>query len=480
MAGMETALPSSLDSIASQMQQNVQEEKEQMKPILSRQTDLSDKAANLSPPEAKAAPKPDDYFTSPMESFGSGAGWLATFGSLLTRRPLTNALNSGAAVMAAHNQKNATAFKAAYDTWKEDTKNASDKWKQEQDWIKEQGGLNKDNASMISASTKNSTLASMAEARMTENYIRDQNRNNRLTATEMKMDEVDQRVEMDKQAYIKTGGEWTPEMDNESHMKHWNAVFNTSAGKQEIKKQEEAALTNFDYSGTDLSKPVPGTGLTLGAIKQYGDAIHAGAKPSSLGLGYSIGPVKKAVENYIAHTYPDFDMAKAQMGYSADVSAEKDLAKTAKKIELASNILDESIPSLIDIGEKYSLGPSTDLNKVYNFIKSHASDEDKSNFSTQLRAVTTDYALFIGRGRLTVHSDKEALKILNEDMGINSLKGFQTAVKVEEENVKRGIARTKAQPAAGTKKSAPITNKTKEIRGVTYEMDEKGDWYPKK
>ena len=82
------------------------------------------------PPDLKPAPKSDDYQTDPMKTFGSAAMVLATLGSLMTRRPLTSALNAGAALNHAVAENDASRFKSAFQTWKAETDNA---WKMA-DW----------------------------------------------------------------------------------------------------------------------------------------------------------------------------------------------------------------------------------------------------------------------------------------------------------------------------------------------------------
>ena len=76
----------------------------------------------LVPPVLKPPPTPKS--TEPVEIWGSSAMWMAALGGLLTRRPLTNALNAAAGVMSAFRQHDSEAAQAAYDTWKTETDNA--------------------------------------------------------------------------------------------------------------------------------------------------------------------------------------------------------------------------------------------------------------------------------------------------------------------------------------------------------------------
>jgi hypothetical protein len=74
------------------------------------------------PPELTPAPKPQD--SNPFQTFGSAAGWLAVFGSMLTRAPLTSALNASAGAMNAAKRNNAAEFQQKMDEWKANTENA--------------------------------------------------------------------------------------------------------------------------------------------------------------------------------------------------------------------------------------------------------------------------------------------------------------------------------------------------------------------
>jgi len=133
-------------------------------------------------------------------------------------------------------------------------------------------------------------------------------------------------------------------------------------------------------------------------------------------------------------------MRKKQLGTEATA-----LGKQKEAVTAASNILSSSLPSLIDVAKKYQLGSSTDLNGVYDFVMKHAGSTEATNFSTQLRAVASDYAQLIGRGKTTVHSDEEALKILSPSIGVGGLEGFKDAVTAEEENLKAGIKKTEEE-----------------------------------
>lgn len=81
-------------------------------------------------------PPPAPTPTDPLQAFGQPAGWIAIFGSLLTRHSLTTAIQAGAGVMQAVHQNDLEAAKHAYDTWKLHTENATKMAKFEQDAYK--------------------------------------------------------------------------------------------------------------------------------------------------------------------------------------------------------------------------------------------------------------------------------------------------------------------------------------------------------
>ena len=93
----------------------------------SRISDANKEEASLSSDALKPptlAPPPQPQQTNPAKVWGSAAMALAMLGGLLTRRPLVNSLNAGAAVMNAYKQQDAAASQQAYEVWKTENENA--------------------------------------------------------------------------------------------------------------------------------------------------------------------------------------------------------------------------------------------------------------------------------------------------------------------------------------------------------------------
>lgn len=85
-------------------------------------------------PPSPFSPPPTQKPFNPMAAWGSGAMMLATLGSLLTRQPLTAAMNAAAGVLNAYKANDVAAAKQAFDTWKIQTANALNYQKYELDY----------------------------------------------------------------------------------------------------------------------------------------------------------------------------------------------------------------------------------------------------------------------------------------------------------------------------------------------------------
>ena len=87
--------------------------------------DIEDSTDALKPPKMDdLPPMPQPQNTSPLQIWGSAAMAMAAIGSLLTRQPLTTALNSAAAVMKSYKQGDIETANAEFARWKVSTDNA--------------------------------------------------------------------------------------------------------------------------------------------------------------------------------------------------------------------------------------------------------------------------------------------------------------------------------------------------------------------
>lgn len=101
------ALPATLE----ESHEREQHEEDLIQSTINKITEANLARVNEPPPQPKT--------TNIGEQWGSPAMFLALFGSMLTREPLTNALNAGAAVMKGYQQRDFDAANAAYKKWKD-------------------------------------------------------------------------------------------------------------------------------------------------------------------------------------------------------------------------------------------------------------------------------------------------------------------------------------------------------------------------
>jgi hypothetical protein len=166
----------------------------------------------LGPPPALHAEKwtqtpPEN---DPVKSFGSWASAVGVLGSLLTRRPLSSALNASAAAMNAQRSNDLAAYKEARDAWKENTELAMKQSEYElrvYDGIYKRAGLSHNEKmaeiSAAAAANKDEAMSYMLQAKGVEGYqeLMQSRQNTAKTAQEMShnasvyADETLQRME---------------------------------------------------------------------------------------------------------------------------------------------------------------------------------------------------------------------------------------------------------------------------------------------
>lgn len=183
-----------------------------------------------SPPEMKESPKPQDYSTDPMHTFGSAAMFLSVFGSLLTKNPLETALNSGAGVMKAANAKDANSFKQAMDKFRIDTDNAWKMANYNQDLYKTVLGKDEAELRARAVSAKDNVMIHMADAKMGAQLYKDRERN--LEKFNKGKEENDKLHEVAQSAYDKVmEGGGTENEANKAYLKAFGEEKAAVAGK---------------------------------------------------------------------------------------------------------------------------------------------------------------------------------------------------------------------------------------------------------
>lgn len=374
-----------------------------------------DSEAVPKPPTLSESPKPENYNRSSMEAFGSAASFLAMFGSLMTKHPLTTALNSGAAVMNAYHAQDATSFKEAMDKWKIDNENAFKMADYNQQLYKDVLGKDEAELKARAVSAKDNVMIHMADAKMAQQLYKDREKNlNKMQKEQWVVD----AATSDYDQAIKDG----------KSEKEANQIFMTSYGKYNATLSGKLAKDDqglgVDWEKMKPNDPVPGTGLTAGAIQIYGDAIKNGANPSQIGLGYGMNPVKKAVDNYIAYKYPDFDMAKSEREYLGAQTEEKITAKNASNINIAVNNLDNSLPLLMEQVQAVNPGQFKSFNQFQNYLSENTGDPKIVKLRQTVNDTLADFSMLLARGgQVTDQVRNSANETLNAAWASGQFKG---------------------------------------------------------
>lgn len=427
-----------------------------------------------SPPQLTEAPKPENFQNDPMMSFGSPAMWLSMFGSLLTKQPLSTALDSGAAVMKARTAQSAEAFKGATEKWKADTENAWKMANYQNDLYKDV--LNKDEAELRAraVSAKDNVMIHMADAKMQAQLQKDREKNTNKLEESMKA----QNYAETKMKEAADAGKSHAEQQ-EAYFKGLGDVKQMTSGKS----GGETPGAGIDWKNADPSTPVGKTGLTVGSIKQAVEGVYKSGSYTGADLGRGWNDAKKAVDNAMAVLHPDFDRAKAAKEYQTSMSSSKAeasaIGRRAGTTEVGVGEFDQLIEPTRDSIKKLDMGNFKDYNAFVAAKDSHLNDPDYIEALNRIQELQNAYTSVLVRGG----QRSDAAQQLSEHT-INTLfgvKGSDRALDTMADNTKRimkGIDKAKEGSVGkndGDKESPLPSPKDNKFQvGKYYDLGEKG------
>lgn len=379
------------------------------------------KLDEIQPPKIpELAPVPKAQQSDPFQAFGSAAGWIATFGSMLTRAPLTSSLNAASAAMNAAKENNAQAFQQNFDVWKAETDNAiklhqfeMDSYKEALEKIKAGDDSALADIQVTAASFKNDTL--------------------QLLAAKGQADEV--------KSYLKAmadQGKKTAENADKTEafalFQQWK-MANPNATPEEMAKK----LHEFTDPKIHEAEAKSGGATTptwdQPAIEKAADAVAKGVPITRVVPGYGAhNPNRDAVMNDLAKRHPDIDLAAVEASFSGQMQEQRTESGIAGKIKFAANSLDQSIPLLREAAKNVDLTQFTDLNALENYYKTHTSDTNLAAFRTAIQATMSDYSSLIARNGIPTDATRaKAESLVNSAMGKGSLEGFMSQVEKEKD-----------------------------------------------
>ncbi len=388
-------------------------------------------------PKMPEAPKQSDFAVDPMKTFGSAAMWLGAFGSLLTRHPLATALNSATAVNNAAATGSATAYKTAMDKWKTDSEYAMKLAQFDMDKYKEAISQGESGIRTYAGMMKSETAQMAMQMKQNDQHFKDAERQLKMMEESFKIQGLqgqshyaDLAVKAARDQAVKDGKSFTEE---DSLRVYNDALGEAKVGQsgKELKALQADKLAKIDWETIKPDDMVPGTGLTAQAIKGYGEAILSGVKPSQLGLGYSMNPVKKAVENYIFSKNPDFDMAKAQLDYTGKTKEIAALATRSAPAKIAVKEMDKLGKPMIDAVSALNPTEYPNLNSIENAASKGVGGTKviKANLAVQ-EFKTAFTNLLVRNGVPTDQARSKADSIVDMSFSIDQIKAVVEQAKL--------------------------------------------------
>lgn len=388
------------------------------------------------PPEMVAPPKQADYERPPMESFGTAAGFLATFGSLLTKRPLTTALKSSSNVMQAYQAQDARAFKSAMAEWKTDTDNA---WKMadyNQKLYKDVIGKDESELRMRALAVKDDLMLHMADAKMAQQLYRDRERNLRKAKEESSyvMDHAQAAYDDAKEQGLS---------EDEAQMEYLKAMGEASNAKKG--KHTES----IDDDTADL----------------LADRLLAGDKSALAGIGYgtAASASRKKVMDLYAKKARELGMSGEELAnktaeFAGTTAATRETAKRAANISLYAN----EAKKMGDIAREASAAVPRSQFMPFNKLQLEVQQGSGSTEVAQLVAATNSFVntytkAIQGTGTPTDTARSHGYEMLNNAQSpeqyaavIDILnKEMQAAIDAPEEVKKQLLGRGKKESNGG-------------------------------
>lgn len=361
------------------------------------------------PSAPNVPPAPEPHQSDPLNGFGSAATWLATFGSMLTRRPLTNALNATADVMDAHKTQDATNFKQKWDKWKAETEGAWKMAEWNQQLYKDAIGKTEAEQKITASSTKNRTLEMAIQAKMAESYHKDfirQVKQGNEAKDKMKSF-VEEGVANEKKRWIENGHSADSFDENAAYLRKVGEAKNITSGKDASK--EDKAKPSISQETADFAADVYLAG-NQSALSNYGRGEKATANLSMIHDAVT----KRAKEKGISGA----DLAKIDAEF-AGLKAEKTaIGRRAGTTEVGVGEFDQLIGPTKESLAKLDLTHFKDLNSFKNYASEHTDNPDLAEAVTNLQELQNAYTAVLTRGGVrTDAAQHQSEELINKNFG---------------------------------------------------------------
>lgn len=239
-SGGGSAFDAMLQPSQDQLDQTIESMRQKTDAISERATKVADtveanrvEAASLKMPELRPLPEaPTPEMRNPVEAFGSTASMLGMLGSLLTRRPLTNALNAAAGTMNAYRANDIQGAKIQFDTWKANMENAKtlhdwemDLYKGALDKLSTNSKLAMSELEALAYATKNENLIALLQSKNTgkiyEYFEKLREQSIKMDGMMPKIEEFNTKTRLEAELLGELGDKATPQQKLDIHTRVW-------------------------------------------------------------------------------------------------------------------------------------------------------------------------------------------------------------------------------------------------------------------
>lgn len=430
IASAASGVSSGYGGLLTQMQKNDKESDEANKGYIKKIEDTKIPSA----PTLTPAPEPTQ--SDPLNGFGSAATWLATFGSMLTRRPLTNALNATADVMEAHRNQDASDFKKKWDKWKAETDNAWKMSEWNQGLYKDLIGKTEAEQKITASSTKNKTLEMAIQAKMAESYHRDFARQLKQgnEAKEKLRAFVENGVAKEKKRWIENGHSEADFDENKAYLQKIGEAKNIETGKEEAKADK--LKPSISPETADFAADVYLAG-NQSALSNYGRGEKATANLSLIHDAVT----RKAKEKGITGA----DLAKIDAQFTGMKSEQSAIGRRAGTTEVGVGEFDQLIGPTKESLAKLDLSHFKDLNSFINYASDHTDNPDLAEAVTNLQELQNAYTAVLTRGGVrTDAAQHQSEELLNKNFGPNASTRVLDTMAENTKRIMTGIEKAKA------------------------------------
>lgn len=371
------------------------------------------------PPKTEA-PKQESYQTDPMKTFGSGAMMIATLGSLLTRRPLTNALNAAAAVNQAVTNKDATAFSTAYQKWKDENDQAWKLAEWDQQMFKDELAKGEEQGKLHAVMTKNDAALTALQLKTQDDYIKMQNK--ALSQSKQSAKFINDFVE--------------------SSMADWDAKHpgasevDRNTARLEFFGKAAAKTSGFDYKQDAKEESRGKASISDDAALFAANQILAGDRSALSNYGRG----EKATAN-LALIHEKIQERAKVLGISGEqlaaINAQYDgfkaemrqVGSRAGSVTYAASEVDNLMPIAKNAVAKLDLSGFPDLASLQNYASKHAGSQEYQFAAVSIQELQNAFtSLLVRNGVRSDAAQNLAEHVINVNMGSRNIAGAFDAI----------------------------------------------------